>query len=277
MVVAAFPSVENANQDGLLAIGGDLEVESLLLAYTNGIFPWPIEENFPLTWFAPDPRGVLEYQNLISSLPNSLKKFLRKAHRYYTVMFNANFEAVIKGCALAKRESDSKTWITDSMIKAYIDLNKAGYAFSVEVYESSVVTKIDISQEPGSVGSGSVGSGSVKGTTANLSNIFIDTKTSIFKSRSTLELPENKDFPIGQLVGGLYGVHVGNYFSGESMFHLRSNVSKLALVVLMEHLHQHGIDWLDIQMVSPTLEKLGGTNISRLEFMNLLRVSLSKL
>lgn len=136
MAIVKFPPIEAANEAGLLAMGGDLEVESLLLAYKNGIFPWPYSDYHPIAWYSPDPRGILEYKNL--HLSQSFKKFLKKCP--YTVKFNTDFHQVIIECASsphreAKNGEMSSTWITRKMIEAYINFHYAGYAFSVETYE----------------------------------------------------------------------------------------------------------------------------------------------
>jgi leucyl/phenylalanyl-tRNA--protein transferase len=133
VAIAEFPPISNCNEDGLLAIGGDLEIPSLLLAYKNGIFPWPYNEEYPLCWFSPDPRGVIKYKNL--HISKSLKKIIKQ--RKFDIKYNHNFEAVIHGCANAKNRNDrGETWITQQMIQAYIDLFYAGFAFSVEAYQN---------------------------------------------------------------------------------------------------------------------------------------------
>ncbi|MDO9182826.1 MAG: hypothetical protein Q7U04_10485, partial [Bacteriovorax sp.] len=95
MAITEFPPIDSADEHGLLAVGGDLEIDSLLLAYSQGIFPWPISDEYPLAWFSPDPRGILAFDKL--HLGKSLRKFLKK--NPYEVKFNTNFEAVIMNCA----------------------------------------------------------------------------------------------------------------------------------------------------------------------------------
>jgi leucyl/phenylalanyl-tRNA--protein transferase len=211
MAIVAFPPVEESDEHGLLALGGDLEVESLLLAYSQGIFPWPISEEYPLAWFSPDPRGILAFDKL--HLSTSFRKFLKK--NPFDVRFNTNFEAVIMNCARVKRNDQSTTWITDEIINAYIELHKLGFAYSVETY---------------------------------------------FEDR---------------LVGGVYGVCINRFYSGESMFHLEDNASKVALVSLMYMLKQRDIGWLDTQMVTPVVKSLGGVEIPRETYLKMLKVSLS--
>ncbi len=130
MAILNFPPIHQADENGLLAVGGDLDVESLLKAYQNGIFPWPISDDFPLAWFAPNPRGIIDFEDFHVS--KSFKKFINKTKM--TVEFNKNFENVIINCSLANRKDQAGTWITDEIIESYIKLHKAGYAYSVETY-----------------------------------------------------------------------------------------------------------------------------------------------
>jgi leucyl/phenylalanyl-tRNA--protein transferase len=130
MAILEFPPVELADENGLVGIGGDLEIESLLLAYSSGIFPWPISKEYPLAWFSPDPRGVLYYKKL--HISKSLKKFLN--NHTYQIRYNTQFESVIRNCAEVKRAHEQSTWITEDIISAYIDFHKLGHAYSVEVF-----------------------------------------------------------------------------------------------------------------------------------------------
>lgn len=212
MAITNFPPIDTADEHGLLALGGDLELETLVLAYSKGIFPWPISEDYPLAWFSPDPRGILMFGNL--HLSTSLKKFLKK--NPYEIRFNTNFKSVIENCANAKRALDQGTWITQEIIDAYVELHSEGLAYSSEAY--------------------------------------LD----------------------GELVGGVYGVCMNRFYSGESMFHLAPNASKVALVSLLYKLHQQGIEWLDTQMVTPVVASLGGVEIPRETFLKMLDVSLKE-
>lgn len=198
-----FPPVETATEDGLVAIGGDLEIDTLIEAYRQGIFPWPISLDFPLAWFSPNPRGVLIFDEF--HLPRSFQKFLKK--HSFQVTFNQAFDEVIRQCARIQRKNQPSTWITPDIIKGYEKLFKAGLAYSVEVWNQE------------------------------------------------------------QLVGGLYGVSMGNFFSGESMFSKEPNASKFGLMGLVKHLQDRGITWLDTQMVTPVVELFGGKYISREEFL----------
>ncbi len=124
-----FPDVTQTDEDGLLAIGGDLSVSRLLLAYQSGIFPW-FESDQPILWWSPNPRFVLFPEKL--KVAKSMKQVLRNAD--FTVSINQDFNQVILECAKIKRNGQSGTWITDTMISAYNDLHQAGYAKSVEVW-----------------------------------------------------------------------------------------------------------------------------------------------
>jgi leucyl/phenylalanyl-tRNA--protein transferase len=210
MAIVNFPPVETSDEHGLLALGGDLEIESLLLAYSRGIFPWPISEEYPLAWFSPDPRGILAFDKL--HISKSLKKFLKK--NPYEIRMNTNFEAVIMNCAKVPRADNQGTWITQDIINSYIALHKEGYAYSIETYLDNV------------------------------------------------------------LVGGVYGVCINRFYSGESMFHKADNASKVALIALLYQLKQKDIGWLDTQMVTPVVEALGGVAIDREIFLKMLDVSI---
>jgi leucyl/phenylalanyl-tRNA--protein transferase len=126
-----FPDVSEANEDGLLAIGGDLSTERLIYAYKTGIFPW-FEEEEPILWWSPNPRFVLFPNKL--KISKSMKQVLRNCN--YTVTINNAFDEVIQQCSTIKRNGQSSTWITNSMIKAYNKLHKLGYAKSVEVWKN---------------------------------------------------------------------------------------------------------------------------------------------
>ncbi|WP_456377614.1 leucyl/phenylalanyl-tRNA--protein transferase [Lutibacter sp.] len=125
-----FPPVHLANEGGLLAVGGDLSVERLLLAYKSGIFPW-YNQGEPIIWYSPNPRMVLFPHKL--KISKSMKQVIRKGD--FTVTFNQNFEEVISNCKHIFRATDlGQTWITNEMQQAYINLHKQGIAKSVEVW-----------------------------------------------------------------------------------------------------------------------------------------------
>ena len=206
-----FPDLTDATEDGVIAFGGSLSFDLLLSAYVQGIFPWPINEEDPMLWFAPDPRGVIDFSEF--HIPRSLAKEIKRDK--FEVKFNNNFIEVINLCAAVPRSDHTGTWITDEIISAYTDLHQKGLAYSVETY---------------------------------LDN---------------------------ELVGGIYGVRIKKFVSGESMFFLEPNASKIALVFLIKSLLSEGITWLDTQMISPIVESLGGKEISRNEFMKRLTTSLN--
>lgn len=197
--------------DGLIYIGGNLGVETLVQAYSMGIFPWPLEEIYPLFWFCPEPRGVLDFDDL--HVPRSLARLRRKS--LYHCTFNTAFSRVMEECAKQPRPGQEGTWIVPSLLPAYEEFHRQGYAHSIEVW---------------------------KGDPAE-----------------------------GNLVGGLYGVYVKGVFSGESMFHFEPNTSKIALVEMALKLKGLGLQWMDIQMLTPVTELLGGHYISRRDFLLRLR------
>lgn len=215
-----FPPVNTALEDpnGLLAFGGDLRVETLIAAYSKGIFPW-FEQGQPILWWSPQPRMVLFPQKL--HISKSLAKTLRRHE--YEVRCDSDFPAVISACAASRRDlkaagnpsekenGDAETWITADMAAAYTTLHAQGYAHSVEVWCDQ------------------------------------------------------------NLVGGLYGIAIGKVFFGESMFSREDNCSKIALVSLCKRLDSLGYQLVDCQVSSPHLSSLGAQEISREQFMNLLR------
>ncbi len=206
-----FPHPEYSEPNGLLAVGGDLSLKRLILAYQNGLFPW-YSEGSPILWFSPDPRLVLMPNQLRVS--KSLKKVLKSG--VFEVRFDTCFEEVILKCAGASRRNQDGTWITSDMIEAYIEMHREGYAHSVEV--------------------------------------FCD----------------------GNLVGGLYGVSLGGAFFGESMFYLMSNASKVALFYLVERLRLLNFDFIDSQITTGHLKRLGAKEMDRSEFLMMLKSTLHK-
>ncbi len=125
-----FPPVSTASPEGVLAIGGDLSVKRLLLAYKNGIFPW-YNEGEPIIWYSPNPRMVLFFDQLRVS--KSMRQILRK--ELFTVTFNTHFKEVIFNCKTVARKNQGGTWITTEMQQAYHNLHKRGIAKSVEVWQ----------------------------------------------------------------------------------------------------------------------------------------------
>ena len=201
----SFPSPEDADGEGLLAVGGDLRPERLVLAYSLGIFPW-YSDGDPLMWWSPDPRMVIRPGEFRPS--TSLRRFGGKSG--IRLSMDEAFEAVVRNCARVPRHGQDGTWITDAMIQAYIELHRSGVGHSVECWEGD------------------------------------------------------------RLVGGLYGLSLGDCFFGESMFSKRSNVSKLAFWALMRHCKSVGIELVDCQLHNDHLERLGAYPISRTDFLALL-------
>ncbi len=129
-----FPPADLAEDGGLLAVGGDLRAERLLLAYSMGIFPW-FNENDPILWWSPDPRFVLELTELRVS--RSLEKIRRKGT--FRVTFDRNFHQVIEACGEIRRQTGEGTWITPQMRNSYLHLHERGYAHSVEVWQGDLL------------------------------------------------------------------------------------------------------------------------------------------
>jgi len=194
-----FPEPRLASADGLVAIGGDLSVQRLLLAYRSGVFPWTVE---PISWWSPDPRAILELDRL--HVPESLRKFLRKG--MFEVTIDRAFPQVIEGCAV-RAPGRTETWITREFIEAYTLLHEQGHAHSLECWQG------------------------------------------------------------GELAGGIYGVAIGGFFAGESMFHRASNASKVALWHLVQHLRDREFALFDIQMLTPVTKQMGGILIPRRQYL----------
>ena len=126
-----FPPVDQANHDGILAIGGELSSERLQLAYKSGIFPW-FEDGEPIMWWSPNPRMVLFLDELIVS--KSMRNILNR--NIFKVTLNQNFRDVISNCQNVERDGQNGTWITNDMIEAYCKLHDLGMANSVEVWQN---------------------------------------------------------------------------------------------------------------------------------------------
>lgn len=127
--VINFPPVSYASEDGLLALGGDLSIERLMIAYKSGIFPW-YSEGQPILWFSPSPRMVLFPSELRVS--KSMRQLIKKDK--FEVTFNKDFKNVIMNCATIQRADQDGTWITGDLQEAFIKLNEVGYAISTEVW-----------------------------------------------------------------------------------------------------------------------------------------------
>ena len=204
-----FPKPETASEEGILALGGDLSEERLLLAYQNGIFPW-YADNEPIIWYCPPNRMVLFPEEL--KVSKSMKQLIRKGN--YILTENTAFSEVIFNCKHILRKDNFGTWITDDMEQAYMNLHTKGIAKSIEVWFEDSASKKQV------------------------------------------------------LVGGLYGVDLGNgVFCGESMFSLMSNASKLAFIHLAK---DQKYDLIDCQMYTDHLASLGAREISRDQFLKML-------
>lgn len=133
-----FPDVSNCNEDGLLAMGGDLDLNTLVSAYSQGIFPW-FNDDQPILWWSPDPRMVLFPSEV--KISRSLRKTINK--NKFRVSCNQAFEEVIDACALRGEKDpllqNEDTWITDDMQSAYLKLNEFGYAHSIEVWQDDAL------------------------------------------------------------------------------------------------------------------------------------------
>ena len=199
-----FPPVALAEPDGLLAIGGDLSQERLLLAYRSGIFPW--YEGNHILWWSPDPRFVLFPHEL--KVSKSMRQLIRKGLFTFTV--DKAFDDVIANCKTINRPGQDGTWITDDVKVAYRGLHAAGYAHSAEAW--------------------------------------LD----------------------GELVGGLYGIRLGDFFFGESMFSKVSNASKAAFIQYVELLRNEGVGLIDCQVYTAHLESLGARMIARDAFVRII-------
>src|SRR5574339_605101 len=126
----SFPPVHLAEPDGLLAVGGDLSVDRLLVAYSHGIFPW--YEGKHILWWSPDPRFVLFPEEI--KISKSMKQLLKQNAFNFTV--NQAFEQVISNCKTIRRKGQHGTWITNDVKKAYTNLYKLGFAQSAEVWKN---------------------------------------------------------------------------------------------------------------------------------------------
>ena len=204
-----FPNPDEAEPDGLIAIGGDLSPERLIKAYCCGIFPW-FNDDDPILGWSLDPRMVLYPDEFHYS--KSLRRVVQSGK--YEVRIDTHFEQVMRHCAHVDRTAQGQTgtWITETMVEAYVRLHQLGLAHSFETY-------------------------------------FHDT-----------------------LVGGLYGVSLGPFFFGESMFHTMTDASKVAFVKLVQFAQKHHFRLIDAQQETPHLASLGARPIPRSEYLKELNV-----
>ncbi len=202
-----FPDPRWATEEGLLAVGGDLSPERLVLAYKLGIFPW-YGENEPIMWWSPDPRCVLLPEKVYVS--RRLERVVRQ--KRFRLTCNRAFGRVVVACANVRIDKGEETWLIAEMQAAYQKLHELGFAHSVEAWSDD------------------------------------------------------------ELVGGLYGVALGKFFFGESMFHTQTNASKVVLAQLARHLEKEGFALLDCQVPNPHLISMGACHIAREDFLERLAV-----
>lgn len=201
-----FPPPEETSPEGIIAVGGDLSPERLLLAYRNGIFPW-YNDDEPILWWCPEERMVLFFEEL--RITKSMRNILNRNE--FKVTFNTAFEAVILNCQQVERKEQDGTWITSDIVNSYIKLHHMGYAKSIEVWQNE------------------------------------------------------------ELVGGLYGIDLGDVFCGESMFSKVSNASKVAFIYLAKQLENANYKLLDCQVYNDHLASLGCVEIEREDFLMILK------
>lgn len=205
-----FPDPSESEPDGLLAIGGDLNVERLVVAYERGIFPW-YNPDQPILWWSPPKRMIMfpgEFK-----IGKSLKRSINSGE--FECRVDSDFAGVIQGCAKVNRKEQDGTWITDEIIEAYSQLHQLGIAHSFETYAE------------------------------------------------------------GKLVGGLYGVSLGRAFFGESMFSLQSEASKFAFYQLHEWVSSREFHFIDCQLHTDHLARMGAREIPREQFMVMLNEALA--
>lgn len=214
-----FPDPRQGDPDGLFAVGGDLSIERLLLAYSYGIFPWyafRAEDTDPslldedgnpyIQWWCPMKRFVIFPDEIHVS--HSMKQLLKKGT--YNVTLNKAFEDVISNCGNL-RENMEGAWLGPKIKEVYLNLHRQGFAASVEVWNA-----------------------------------------------------DNK------LVGGLYGVTLGQGFYGESMFSLEPSASKIALIYLAKICEESGCTLIDCQFETAHLKSMGGRYIDYDDYLNLI-------
>jgi leucyl/phenylalanyl-tRNA--protein transferase len=193
--------------EGLVAVGGSLDPDALLEAYSAGIFPWSSDPE--ITWWCPDPRAIFDLETWRAH--RSIGKTVRRFG--WTFSTDRDFVGVMRRCAEPTPDRPA-TWISEDFVASYTELHRRGRAHSVEVWEGS------------------------------------------------------------ELVGGLYGVTLGGFFGGESMFHRRTDASKAAVAHLVAHLKERGFQLLDAQVPNPHLMRLGAVEIPRREYLRRLKGAL---
>ena len=198
----------DVREDGLVALGGRLDPETLISAYRAGVFPWSSDP--VISWWSPDPRAIFDLETWKAH--RTIGRSIRRGGWHFSV--DRAFAEVMRACAAPSEERPS-TWITDDFVRSYSELHRRGLAHSVEVWEGE------------------------------------------------------------ELVGGLYGVTIGGFFGGESMFHRATDASKAAVGFLIERLRAGGFSLCDAQVPTPHLARLGAVNISRDDYLGRLRRALA--
>lgn len=207
-----FPDPSFATKEGVLAYGADLNPNRIMKAYSSGIFPW-FKENDPILWWSPDPRFVLDIKDF--KIPKSLNTKINKtSNKNFTIKYNTAFKEVINLCSTIKRKDQKDSWITKSMIEAYLELFELGHVKSFEYFEDD------------------------------------------------------------KLLGGGYGVILGDIFYGESMFSLKKDASKIAFIDLVRVLKKNNFKYIDCKIYSEHFKYFGTRNISREKFISLVKKSL---
>lgn len=202
----AFPDPRLGEPDGLFAIGGDLSIDRLLLAYSHGIFPWySFRDSDEPYWYCPMQRFVIFPEEI--HISHSMRSLINRQR--YRLSINEDFEGVITNCGKL-REDQEGAWLGEEIVKAYTALYEQGFAASVEVWDGE------------------------------------------------------------KLVGGLYGVCIGNSFFGESMFSLVPSASKLALIHLAKVLSKNGGRLIDCQFETPHLKSMGGRFIPYDDYLSII-------
>jgi len=201
-----LPDADRANRDGIVALSRTMTPGLVLQAYRKGIFPWPIAQGL-VPWASPDPRAHYPLDSA-EPWPRHVRRALKLP---FEVTFDEAFQEVMEACAAERAEG---TWITPDVLHSYSELNRLGWAHSVEVWDGD------------------------------------------------------------ELAGGLYGLAVGSLFAGESMFHRRTDASKVALVALVERLRDNGFGLLDVQWVTPHLASLGAIDVPRERYLDMLAEAL---
>ncbi|HEY1080128.1 MAG TPA: leucyl/phenylalanyl-tRNA--protein transferase [Bdellovibrio sp.] len=130
-----FPDPRETLAEGIIAVGGKLDVGTLYQAYSRGIFPWP-QPGFPMLWFSPENRGIIDFKDF--RVPESLQRF-RRRHPEIEYSVNKDFRHVVEECARQPRPGQDGTWILPVMKKAYVEFFEAGYCLSVEVRENNIL------------------------------------------------------------------------------------------------------------------------------------------